>query len=151
MSVSEYCNREVVIAAAELSVADAAVLMRQHHVGDLVVVREEGARRVPIGIVTDRDLVIEVMATGLDPATLTLGDLMGAELYTVSEGEALMDAVALMRDKGVRRLPVVNGEGGLEGLLAVDDVLELLAEQLGDLVRLVGREQRREQRLRSRP
>jgi len=151
MSVSEYCNREVVIAEPGLSVAEAAVLMRRHHVGDLVVVRQEGERRVPVGIVTDRDLVIEVMATGLDPSTLTVGDLMSGEVHTVSEGEVLMDAIALMRDKGVRRLPVVNGQGGLEGLLAVDDVLELVTEQLGDLVRLVGREQQREQELRSRP
>lgn len=151
MSVSEYCNREVVIAEPELSAVDAAVLMRQHHVGDLVVVRQEKVGMVPVGIVTDRDLVIEVMAAGLDPASVTLGDLMSAELYTVAEGEVLMDAIALMRDKGVRRLPVVNDQGGLEGLLAVDDVLELVAEQLSDITRLVGREQQQEQELRSRP
>jgi len=150
MSVNQYCNREVVIALGDTPVLEAAGLMRQHHVGDLLVVREDDDLRVPVGIVTDRDIVIEVLAMGLDPATLTLGDLMGGELHTVSEGEELMTAIALMRDKGVRRLPVVNEQGGLEGLLTVDDVLELVAEQLTDLARLVGREQLRERRLRSR-
>jgi CBS domain-containing protein len=150
MSVGEYCNREVIVATAGESLLDAARLMREQHVGDIVVVREEEGQKFPIGIVTDRDVVIEVVAGGVDPASLALGDLMGAELFTITEERPLMEAIALMRDKGVRRLPVVNAEGGLEGLLSVDDTLELVAEQLSDLARLIGREQSRERRLRSR-
>jgi len=150
MSVAEYCNREVVIASADETVLQATQLMRRQHVGDVIVVREDGGRNIPVGIVTDRDIVIEVVAAGVDPATLTLGELMGTEIHTVTEDVELLAAIDLMRDKGVRRLPVVNREGGLEGLLTVDDVLELAAEQLSGLVRLIGREQARERRLRSR-
>jgi CBS domain-containing protein len=150
MSVSEFCNREVVIAAADESVMDAVRLMRTQHVGDIVVVRDEGGQKIPLGIVTDRDIVIEVLAKEVEPASVTLGDIMSPELYCVAEGEGLLEAMAQMRDKGVRRMPVVNAAGGLEGLLTVDDLLELVAEQLTDLVQLIGHEQAREHRLRSR-
>jgi CBS domain-containing protein len=149
MSVSEFCNREVVIARADEPVMEAVRLMRTQHVGDIVVVRDEGGQRIPVGIVTDRDIVIEVMAAEVEPDTITLGDIMSPEIHCVAEGENLLDAMALMRDKGVRRMPVVNADGGLEGMLTVDDLLELVAEQLGYLVQLIGHEQARERRLRS--
>lgn len=149
MSVSEFCNREVVIVRADESVMDAVRLMRSQHVGDVVVIRETAGQNIPVGILTDRDIVIEVLAEEVEPGSVTVGDIMSPEMYTVPEGVALLDAIELMRDKGVRRLPVVNPEGGLAGLLTVDDILELVAEQLTDLVRLIGHEQARERRLRN--
>ena len=128
---------------------DAVRLMRSQHVGDVVVIRETAGQNIPVGILTDRDIVIEVLAEEVEPGSVTVGDIMSPEMYTVPEGVALLDAIELMRDKGVRRLPVVNPEGGLAGLLTVDDILELVAEQLTDLVRLIGHEQARERRLRN--
>jgi CBS domain-containing protein len=144
MPVGEICNREVVIVQAGKSALEAAQLMRQHHVGDVVVVEERGGFRVPVGIVTDRDLVVEIVAPGLDPSAITVGDIMAPELATVTENIGVFEAIQYMRTKGVRRLPVVDGNGGLIGILAVDDLLELLADELLLLAKLVKREQKKE-------
>ncbi len=144
MAVGEICNREVVIAEKTLSVVEAARLMRTHHVGDLVVVEEKEGRKHPVGIVTDRDVVVEVVAAGVNPDALTVGDIMGPDLATVRETEGLFGALRYMRDKGVRRMPVVDHEGGLIGILTLDDLLSLLAEELTELAKLVSHEQQRE-------
>ncbi|HXH01705.1 MAG TPA: CBS domain-containing protein [Candidatus Competibacteraceae bacterium] len=144
MSVGEYCNREVVIAQRNTDIREAAKLMRAHHVGDLVIVEQRGEDRVPVGIVTDRDLVIEVLAQEVAPESITVGDIMAAELAVAREGDGLWDTLNRMRSLGVRRMPVVSASGSLVGILTVDDVLELLAEGLGDLAGLIRREMRRE-------
>jgi len=144
MAVSEICNREVVVAEKSVSVVDAAQLMRTHHVGDLVVVEEKGGRRQPVGIVTDRDIVVEVVAAGVNPEALNVGDIMGRELATLRESEGLFEALRYMRDKGVRRMPVVDHDGGLVGILTLDDLLSVLAEGMTQLARLVSYEQQRE-------
>ena len=144
MSVGELCNREVVIAEKALPVTEAAHLMRSHHVGDLVVVEEKGGRKHPVGIVTDRDIVVEVVAAGVNPDALKVGDIMGPEVATVRESEGLFEALRYMRDKGVRRMPVVDGSGGLVGILTLDDLLGLLAEEMSELAKLVSHERQRE-------
>ena len=144
MAVGEICNREVVIAERSLSVAEAARLMRTHHVGDLVVVEETGGRGQPVGIVTDRDIVVEVVAAGVNPEALKVGDIMGPDVATVRESEGLFEALRYMRDKGVRRMPVVDGGGGLIGILTLDDLLGLLAEEMSELAKLVSHERQRE-------
>jgi len=144
MAVGEICNREVVIAKKALSVVDAAQLMRTHHVGDLVVVEEKDGRKQPVGIVTDRDIVVEVVAAGVDPDALKVGDIMGPEVATVRESEGLFEALRYMRDKGVRRMPVVDSTGGLVGILTMDDMLSLLAEEMTELAKLVSHERQRE-------
>jgi len=144
MAVGEICNRVVVVTAKSASVVEAAQLMRQHHVGDLVVVEEKDGRNCPVGIVTDRDIVVEVVAAGVNPDALKVGDIMGAEVATVREGEGLFEALRYMRDKGVRRMPVVDRDGGLAGILTMDDVLSLLAEEMTELAKLVSHERQRE-------
>ena len=144
MAVGEICNREVVITEKSASVVDAARLMRTHHVGDLVVVEEKGGRNQPVGIVTDRDIVVEVVAAGVNPDALKVGDIMGSEVATVRESEGLFEALRYMRDKGVRRMPVVDREGGLVGILTLDDLLSLLAEEMTELAKLVSHERQRE-------
>lgn len=147
MSVGEICNREVVIVEQGADAREAARLMREFHVGDLVVV-ENGEENVPLGIVTDRDLVIEVLAREVDPSAVTVLDLVSAELVTAREEEELLDSLERMRSKGIRRLPVVNARGGLEGILTMDDVLELLSEELSDVVTLIVRQSLIERRKR---
>jgi CBS domain-containing protein len=148
MSIGEYCNREVVVAQKGESVYEAARLMRRHHVGNVVVVEQREENTFPVGILTDRDLVVELLAPQVDPDSLTIGDVMSAELLSVTEETALLDAIKLMRSKGVRRLVVVTAEGTLAGLLAVDDILELVVEQLSDLTALIANEYRQEQQQR---
>jgi CBS domain-containing protein len=148
MSIGVLCNREVIVTGPETSAQEAAELMRTHHVGDIVVVEERGGERRPVGLITDRDLVVEVLAQRVDPAAVTVKDLMTRDLETVLEGTDFWDALSHMRACGVRRIPVVNGRGGLEGIFTFDDALELIAEGLADLVKVVGRQISREQRVR---
>jgi len=149
MAVGEICNREVVMTEKSVSVVEAAQLMRTHHVGDLVVVEEKGGRRHPVGIVTDRDIVVEVVAAGVNPDTFKVGDIMGPELATLRESEGLFEALRYMRDKGVRRMPVVDRDGGLVGILTLDDLLSLLAEEMTELAKLVSHERQREAAVRT--
>ena len=144
MPISEVCNREVVIVQPGETVLEAAQIMRRHHVGDVVVVEERGGRRVPVGIVTDRDLVLEVMAPQIDPATVTVKDILTTDLVTIKKDAGLFEAIEYMHAKGVRRLPVVDGNGGLVGILTLDDLIELLADEMAALARLVKHEQKKE-------
>ena len=145
MTIGEICTRETVIATRETTVAAAAQLMRQHHVGTLVVVDQvNGGKRVPVGIVTDRDAVVEVMATGLDPNAITVGDIMEQELVTARENEGVLETMQIMRYKGVRRLPIVGKAGELIGIVSIDDLLEVLAEEFSELAKIFAREQARE-------
>ncbi len=146
MSVGEICNREVIIVHRDETTHAAAKLMRQHHVGDVIVVEDRAGVRVPVGIVTDRDLVVEIMATELDQATITVGDIMMQDLFTIKESAGVFESIQYMRRKTVRRLPIVNDDGGLVGILSLDDVLELLSEVLVDLSKLVRYEQKKEVR-----
>jgi CBS domain-containing protein len=148
MGLSEICNRSVVVTPAKTSVQEASRLMREHHVGSLVVVEDTSRGRRPVGIVTDRDVVIEVVAAGVDPATVTVGEVMGPELVTARESDQPWDTIRVMREQGVRRIPVVGDDGLLVGIVTVDDLLEILAEQLDGLGKVISAEQKREARTR---
>ena len=144
MPIGEFCNREVVYATRETSIPEAAQLMRQYHVGDLVVVDETEGKRVPVGIVTDRDIVIEIISQSLDLNEFNVGDIMSPQLVSVQEKEGVFEAIRLMRAKGIRRIPVVNQDGELEGIVSADDILDLLAEEMAELAKVAPREQERE-------
>ena len=149
MSAGEYCTRDVVVVEKTESVQTAVDLMRSHHVGDVVVVEKRDDRSKPVGILTDRDIVLEILAEHVDLASVNIGDVMSSELHTVREDTKFIDAIKVMRKNGIRRLPVVNGRGDLVGILTVDDVLSLLLEQLSDIVGLVVKQQVKENSLRS--
>jgi CBS domain-containing protein len=144
MTIGKVCNREVVFIHAQASVPEAARLMREYHVGDLVVIKEKTGKRVPVGIVTDRDIVLEVIAEGVSMDDVNVGDIMSDKLVTAREGDGLLETIKVMRAKGIRRLPVVNDDNELVGILSVDDLINLLSEQIVDLARLIAREQDRE-------
>lgn len=149
MPISEYCNRELLIISKRESVREAVYLMRKHHVGDVVVVDRQGDLLIPVGILTDRDIVIEILAQGVDIDQVAVGDVMSYELVTVSETTSLIDTIKIMRNKGVRRIPVVNSRGSAIGIISIDDILELISEQLHDIVHLITKEQQHEQVLRN--
>jgi len=144
MTAGEYCNRELIVTEKEMSVTEAAILMRQHHVGDLVVVEKRDGKTLPIGIITDRDLVIEVIAQKVDPESLSVKDIMSTDLVTVKEDETLLNVLEIMQRKSVRRLVVVDSVGDLQGLLTADDAIELIAEAMNSLTKLVKQEINRE-------
>ena len=144
MFVGEMCNRQVIICGPDDSIQTASELMRDNHVGDVIVVDHKEGKHFPIGILTDRDIVIEVLAEGVNLNDIAIKDVMSSNLICVKEDDFIIETIAKMRDKGIRRIPVVNREGSLEGILAVDDTIELVAELLSDLVNLFKREFNRE-------
>ena len=125
MTVGKFCSREVIVAEKENTIAEVARLMRDHHVGDVVITAagENGAK--PVGILTDR-------------AHWAVVGAFGDNLARSAEHR---DTLQRMRAKGIRRVPVVNSAGGLVGILAADDLLELFAEELNLLARIPFREQ----------
>lgn len=141
MRLSEICARNVVTAASDMPLTKVATLMREQHVGCLIVIN---TAKQPIGIFTDRDLVTEVLAVGLDPDSLRIGDVMNSELLTAKENEDLSSALKRMRDRGVRRLPLVNNNGELTGLVSTDNILETLSDTLDSLNQLIKTEQKYE-------
>ena len=148
MKAGELCNREVVTASRGTTITEAARLMRDHHVGSLVVVEMQEGITKPVGIVTDRDLVIEVLAENIELDTITVGDVMSFTLLKISDQESVFDTAQRMRARGVRRVPVISETGALIGILALDDMLDLLSEELSLLAKLTSRESEQEQRKR---
>jgi CBS domain-containing protein len=116
--------------------------MRENHVGSLVVVAKVGTPGLPIGMITDRDLAVGVMALGLDPEKTLVEAVMRPRIALLRETEGLGRAIALMRAEGVRRLPVVDADGTLVGVLAADDLIELFADELSSLAAMIGKSAR---------
>ena len=141
-TVGEMCARDAIVTTPETTIAEAAKTMREHHVGSIVVVQADGqGLRRPVGIVTDRDIVVEVVGVDLDPDVITVGDIMVADPVTVRAGESVMEAARAMRSKGVRRLPVVTEHGHLVGVITLDDLLNVITGELAELTVAVEHEQ----------
>lgn len=151
MKAGELCNRNVITAEPDMSIQQAAELMRDHHVGCLVVVRENEGRVEPAGIVTDRDIVVELIAKGISIDEVTLGDIMSFALLKVGEDDSIFECAQRMRSRGVRRVPVITNNGALAGILALDDILSLLGEELSLLCKLTEREAEQEAKKRPQP
>ena len=151
MKVGEYCNKYVVAIAASADAADAAKLMRTHHVGFLVVHREGDVLRKPIGVLTDRDLVLGVMARDVDPYAVTVEDIMSRQPLTASEGDQLSDLLQGLRLAGFRRAPVVDARGALTGIMTIDDAIEVITGLMCDVAGSIKSEQRQERRRRTDP
>lgn len=148
MKLKDLCVLDVVCCTPDLSVAGAAHMMRQQHTGDLVVVDDADENREPIGILTDRDIVLEVIAQGRDPARTPVRDVMTTQLVVAAASEDVDTALERMRSHGVRRLPVVDENDCVLGIVTLDDLLRVHAEQAAALLAIVTKEQSREDRAR---
>jgi len=151
MKAGELCNRDVVTATRETSILDAARLMRDHHVGSLIIVETNEDGVEPVGILTDRDIIIEVIAKSVGIDAVTVGDVMSYALLKVSEDESIFETAQRMRCRGVRRVPVITNQGALAGILAFDDILALLSEELSLLTKVTSREAEQEVKKRDLP
>src|ERR1017187_10432853 len=137
MLLKEICSPNVVCCGAQTSVLEAARLMRQKHVGDVVVVDDPHEEGIPLGIVTDRDLVLEVLGDGLDPSTTPLGSLMRTPVVIAHESEDTAQVLERMRAHGVRRIPVVAHEGETVGIITLDDLLRLFVADASALLAIM--------------
>ena len=139
MKTSDLCRRSAVTATADTTLSEIAKLMRAQHVGSVVVVGPTGERK-PVGIVTDRDIVLEVVAAGLDPVTVTAGEIMSAAPVVAQADDDVWWALKVMRDRGVRRLPIVAADARVTGVIALDDVVQHVGTTLNDIAQLMGSE-----------
>ncbi|HDR9483017.1 TPA: CBS domain-containing protein [Burkholderia aenigmatica] len=149
MHIGRISTRPVESCTVECSALELADRMRHAHVGDIVVIEYREGDAIPIGVVTDRDLVIEVMARGDDPGAVTAGQIMSRGLVVVSDTDEIGVALEEMRRSGIRRLPVVDDEGRLAGIVTLDDIVEHLAGLLGGVAEVGKLQQIEEQRFRA--
>ncbi len=138
MSILRICTREPVYIDQQAGIVEVAQLLRQHHVGSVIVVDGQGR---PVGIVTDRDIVIEVIAEEVPIDSVCVRDIMSPQLLTVREDAGIEEVLDRLREAGVRRAPVVDGEGLLSGIVSLDDILRHLSEEIYTLSRVIDREQ----------
>lgn len=149
MRAADICTRDVVCIDPEASVTDAAKLMRTRHAGALVVVEQPDGERMPVGIVTDRDIVMSVVAADVSVETVKVVDIMTTPVVSCTEDHHLLEIVSIMRSKAIRRLPVLNANGGLTGMVAADDVYMALGLLLREINDAVTGEQTHERQLRA--
>jgi CBS domain-containing protein len=150
MSIATLANPAVVTVAEETDLVVAAQRMREKHVGLLVVTRRvSGGGEEPVGIVTDRDIVVGVVAREADARALRVGDVMSHAPITVGRATGIAETLARMRETGLRRMPVVDEAGRLVGLVAMDDLVDYVARLLGDVAGAIRNEQRIERAVRA--
>jgi CBS domain-containing protein len=140
MKIERLYSRNVVTAPRSASLGEAAQLMRRFHVGSIVVIDESSDARRAVGIVTDRDLVLQAMANGIGPGDGAVGEVMHEGLVSIPSGADVFEAIEAMRANGVRRLAVSGPDGALTGVLSLDDVIAGLGVELGSLTNVLGSE-----------
>jgi len=123
------CTRILCVARRDMPLTLAARQMREMHVGTVLVVDETPGGSTLVGLLTDRDIVVSAVALEIDTRTLLVEDLMSGEVATVLEDDSLGTVLELMAERGVRRVPVLSGDGTLVGLLSFDDLIAALALQ----------------------
>jgi CBS domain-containing protein len=142
VNIGTICTRNVITCHAGISALDAAKLMRNHHVGDLVVVSDAGpGRGPPVGVVTDRDIVVSVLACELDAGTLCVADIMSSPAITAFDWEDAWH--------GVRRMPVISDTDELIGIVTLDDLLGAVSELLSELCCVSQRQRHFEEKARA--
>jgi CBS domain-containing protein len=148
MRAGDVATRPVVDCPTSASALDAAKIMRDAHIGNVVVVEDKAGKKIPVGIVTDRDIVVQLVAKEIDPRDILVGDLMASDLYVAREDEDIHVVIQRMRYRGVRRLPVVGADGAMTGVIALDDLLERLADSLLEVAHVSSRGRRTERQRR---
>jgi CBS domain-containing protein len=144
MNIGRLCNREVVVVHPHEPLSSAAREMCERHVGMVVIVSDQPEGRLPVGVLTDRDIVRAQLGQASDLFCLSVAQVMTERPLALGENEAMTDAIERMRARGVRRAPVVNARGLLIGVVSIDDLLTAIAEELSGLARLVAAQQQRE-------
>ena len=149
MKVGEYCKHSVVAIVGSADIVEAARLMREQHVGFLVVYEQGDDIRRPVGVMSDRDIVLEVLAKDVAPHSVTVKDVMTRQPLVAQEVDELSDALQAMRMAGIRRVPVVDIRGALTGIIDLDDAVDLITSLLCDISGSIKNEQRQEWRARA--
>jgi CBS domain-containing protein len=148
MTIGSICTHRVITVDRQVDIAAAAAVMRENHIGYLIVTDARSGGSAPVGVLTDRDIVVKVLARDVDPHTLTAGDVMTPEPLTAAEDDGISETLHRMRRLGVRRVPVVGARGQVTGVLSIDDVVDHLVGQLTDVAGSIRNELKLEDTLR---
>jgi len=141
MRVGEICNHHAVIIGKSDSVHVAAELMRDQHVNYIIVVESNGGSNIPVGSLSDRDIVVKLSARNVDLDTVTVSEVMNTPPIVAEARDSVMATLKRMRYKGIRHIPVVDTNKALIGILSIDNILESLTEQLNDIGYIITQEQ----------
>lgn len=139
MTAGEICNRNTIIMDKTESALEAALLMKLNQVGSVIIVEKKGSDIKPIGIITDRDLAIRIIVERKNAAEHPVEEIMTHEPVTVKEDQNEFQVLEIMRDKGIRRVPVVNNDGSLVGLITADDIIDFLSDEMHMVIRTIFR------------
>jgi len=136
MTIGKHCKHDVVTAPRDTSVYKAAQLMKQHNIGNIVVIdKSDGI--TPIGILTDRDVAIKIVADEIDPRQLTIGDAMSQDLLILREHQDIQEAIDMMCAKKVRRAPIADQQNKIIGIVTIDDLILLFADEFASVAKLI--------------
>ena len=148
MNIGSICQRNVVKIERNASIVEAARAMRANHVGDIVIVDQIDGVEKPVGVITDRDIVVELIAKEADLDTVSVGDVMSLTIATAQHDADLFETLRFMGVKGVRRLPVLDTDGRLFGILSMHDAMTALFKELSFVSDIAARQIERERRTR---
>jgi CBS domain-containing protein len=137
MSIGKICETKVITATKDMMITEAAQVMKQHNIGSIVVVEQQQASFIPVGMLTDRDIVTKVVTEDLDLDSVTVGDVMNSELLILKQHQSIQEAIEMMSAKGVRRVPVIDNNDLLIGVFSIDDLFILLADEIQSVARLI--------------
>jgi CBS domain-containing protein len=149
MTVGSICTRRIITVEVSVDIAAAAEVMRENKIGYLIVTNKANGNRTPAGVITDRDIVVKILAKDVNPHSLTAGDVMTREPLVAREDDGISETLHRMRVLGVRRVPVVNARGQIAGVLSIDDVIDHLVSQLADVAGATRNEPRPKKRSRA--
>lgn len=140
MPIEELCERKVLTATPETSVYLAAKLMKENNIGNVIVVDNKTGSVKPIGIITDRDIATKIVADNVDPTKVCVNDMMTGSLFSLNKNQGVSEALKMMSEKGVRRVPVVDDAGNIVGILTVDDFFMLIANEVAHIAKLISKQ-----------
>ena len=140
MILEKIAVKNVVTIPENATMLEAAKAMRDDHVGSVIVVDQSSSRKIPIGIITDRDIVVSTSAFGIPPSSIQVKDVMSATLVTAKKSDSLNHIMNLMKEHGVKRIPITDTDGSLMGIISTHELMKVLSDELGEVVRVTERQ-----------
>lgn len=137
-------EKNLVTLASHATVLDAVKMMRDHHIGNVIICEERDGQKFPIGMVTDRDLAVDVLAQCADPATLKVSAVMTHQIVTCPFNAGIFEMIRVMKTNGITRLPLVSDSGSLKGIVNAKNLIQLLLSGLSDLSQISDRQVKNE-------
>jgi len=140
MILEKIAHRNVVTIPQGASMEIAAKTMRDQHVGCVIVIEEKGLKKIPVGMITDRDIVVSTSAFGIAPKSVSVSDVMSATLVTARKNDSFNHVLMLMKEHGVKRIPIVDSEGALFGIVTTHELMGVLVDELNVLIQVTERQ-----------